>query len=602
MRSLVPAALATFALAIPALSGCAEVPAPEVLLTRSPDSSPHNWGALPTLLGTHAHLEVRADGALPTGDLSRFKLIIISTNLNAFMPQRERLWEYVRGGGKLVTWFPDDRRTDPQFFPYKLILSDDDPPAVTFRDEDHPLLEGLRGRTFKGRQYGGDVVSECDRERWRVLADSPRGPVMLICGYGAGAILDVQFHAPLSRRADVLGPLADNLISWAGVQRLSPDYLASRSIREVVLAVARRQVHPLTEGDWSRGAWGQVRAARSPAGVRWGYPWGVTLYGLLRVAEVTGEEGIAQFVLRHNEIAARHYDYLRWHKRVFGKSGKPAGLSALVRLSCLDDCGSMGSQVIEGLLNHGAEAAPETREMLQIIADYITHRQSRLPDGSLCRGRTLWIDDLYMSVPFLARWGTYTQQAGYWDDAARQVITFASRMQDEDGLWFHGYYERKNQPSPYKWGRGNGWAMLATVAALDQLPEDHAERPRLLAILRRHIEGLKRVQAPSGLWRQVLDHEDFWEETSCSGMFAFSIARACNRNWIDRGDLSVARRAFEALKGRVAWDGVVLGTCAGTGVSRSLEYYRKRPQPINDGHGPGPVMLAGAELLAASSE
>ncbi len=571
----------------------------EVLLATSPGSSPGNWGALPALLGGHAPLESRDDGTLPGGDLSRYRMVVLSTDLNAFLAERERLWDYVRRGGRLVTWFPDDRRSSPSFFPFRLVLSDQDPPQVTFRDVDHPLLAGLRGATFTGRLCGGDVVRDWDRDHWQVLADSPAGPALLLCSYGEGWILDVQFHAPLTAREDLAGPLADNLISWAGVRRVSPEELAHRDLRDVLLLVARRNLHALREGRPVRGSWEDVQASQTPVGLRWSYPWGVTLYGLLRVGEVTGDEDLTRFVLRHNELAAAHYDYLRWQRRTFGKTGPTAGLAALLRLSSLDDCGSMASQAVEGLLLQGEGATPEMRAMLGTVADYTTHQQSRLPDGSLCRRSTLWIDDLYMSVPFLARWGTFTGQSWYLDDAARQIISFSSRLQDSDGLWFHGWFNRERRPSPYKWGRGNGWAMMATVAVLGQLPEDHPARPRLLVILGRHIEGLKRVQAPSGLWRQVLDRPELWEETSCTGMFAFGIARACNRGWVSRGDLPVAEKAVEALKTRVAWEGSVLGTCAGTGIGRDLQYYVDRPRPVNDGHGPGPVMLAGAEMLAA---
>ena len=85
-------------------------------------------------------------------------------------------------------------------------------------------------------------------------------------------------------------------------------------------------------------------------------------------------------------------------------------------------------------------------------------------------------------------------------------------------------------------------------------------------------------------------------------MFAYAIARAVNRGWTDPADLAVAQRAFEGLEARVTWDGAVLGTCAGTGISRKLEDYRARRQPVNDPHGPGPVLLAGAELLAAHAK
>jgi hypothetical protein len=42
----------------------------------------------------------------------------------------------------------------------------------------------------------------------------------------------------------------------------------------------------------------------------------------------------------------------------------------------------------------------------------------------------LWIDDAYMSIPFLAQLGKMTSETKYFDDAARQVIGMSARLFD----------------------------------------------------------------------------------------------------------------------------------------------------------------------------
>lgn len=583
-------------LALLATHGCASPPC-EVLLVRSEDSSASNWGALPGFMSRTARVEMREDGRLPEGDLHRYRLIALSTNLNVYHKDLRRLWEFANRGGILVTWFADDARSEPAFWPYRLVLGDRDPDQVTFRNDPHPLLEGLRGKAFSGQMRGGDVVRDWDREHWQVLADSPDGPALLVAPYGAGHIVAAQFHTPFSAREELARPLADNLLKWAGVKQVAPEDLAARSDLEVLTALARRQLRELGAGEWKRGSWEDVEKSRPVRGISWSYPRGVTLYGLLKLSESGGGEEWRQFVLRHNELVAKQWDWLTWQIETFGRRTPAQGIEELMRLSSLDDCGSMGSQVVEGLLAHGASASPEMTRMLERIADYIHTRQSRLPDGTLCRGRTLWIDDLYMSVPFLARWGTYSGKPEYWDDAAKQIINFASRLQAEDGLWYHGWFDREQRHSRHKWGRGNGWAVLAQVELLGQLPKDHPERPKLLGILDRHVQGIAKHQAESGMWRQIVDMEDLWEETSCTGMFAYALARSSREGWVDLDGGAAARKAFDALKTRVLWDGSLMDTCVGTGVNNSLDYYRERPRMLNDPHGPGPVLLAGAELL-----
>ena len=54
--------------------------------------------------------------------------------------------------------------------------------------------------------------------------------------------------------------------------------------------------------------------------------------------------------------------------------------------------------------------------MIDNYIDYIMTKEFRLPDGTLARNRpqpnTLWLDDLYMSVPALAQMGKLTGDAG----------------------------------------------------------------------------------------------------------------------------------------------------------------------------------------------
>jgi unsaturated rhamnogalacturonyl hydrolase len=246
--------------------------------------------------------------------------------------------------------------------------------------------------------------------------------------------------------------------------------------------------------------------------------------------------------------------------------------------------------------------------VLARIADWIVHRQDRLPDGTLWRassnGRadpwkpgTVWLDDLYMACPFLVRWSAYTGDARYREDAVRQILNMAQLLQDADGVWYHAYFVNEHRRSPVKWGRANGWGMVAAFEVLSSLPLDHPARPRLLRILRSQIYGIERLQASSGLWHQVLDHPEIWEETSCSAMFAYSIARAANRGWIDPGHLQVARVAFAGVAAQVTADGAVNGTCEGTNIGLDIAFYANRRRPPDDLHGRGVVELAGAEIL-----
>lgn len=386
----------------------------------------------------------------------------------------------------------------------------------------------------------------------------------------------------------------------------SPD---TRTVRDVVTSVAKFQLKPLEEGEYKRGSWEEVQANRLPKNLTWTYQYGVILYGLLRASDGTGDKTYADFVADHNRKASAYASYLRWVDATYGTSQKD-GVTALleasrfrrfIRMDRLDFCGAMAHSMLESILEHGVVPNQSETEVLDYVADYIQNKQGRIEgEGIFFRPEarnTLWIDDLYMSCPFLIRRAAQQKQPALLDDAARQVKGFAKRQQDADGLWYHAAWVDQNRRSLYKWGRANGWAMVTTVEVLSAMPENHPDRAALIEILKKHVAGVKKLQKPSGLWAQVLDHPEMWDETSCSAMFAYAIARGVRRGWLPKEDLQVARKAFAGVMKNVTPDGQVLEVSEGTGIGETLEFYRDRKRPVNDHHGPGPVMFAGAELM-----
>jgi rhamnogalacturonyl hydrolase YesR len=203
-----------------------------------------------------------------------------------------------------------------------------------------------------------------------------------------------------------------------------------------------------------------------------------------------------------------------------------------------------------------------------------------------------------MGLSFLARMGELTGDIKYFNDAARQVIQFHQYLFDEHvELMHHCWYSDVTRQGVAFWGRANGWAMLAQADLLDRLPKDHPQRDTLLALLQRHILGISRYQSSNGLWHQLLDKEDSYLETSCSAVFVYSIARAVNRGYIESRYASIAQRGWEGVMSKIQADGKVEGVCTGTIVSDDLVYYYQRPAPLNDVHGIGTIILAGAEIL-----
>ena len=329
----------------------------------------------------------------------------------------------------------------------------------------------------------------------------------------------------------------------------------------------------------------------------WRYWNGVLNIALVRVGEALHDASYGAFPVKHIAFSFDNFKYFEARYKGEGKWNYPFGQRFIMEE--LDDCGAMGASVIEV---HQRDPQDRYRSCIDQVAAHILRKQSRLADGTLVRSFphrwTLWSDDLYMSISFLSRMGKLTGDNKFFDDAALQVVNFHKYVFDETaGLMKHCWYSDIDRSGVAFWGRANGWALLAQVDLLDRLPAHHPKRAVLVALLRQHILGIAQYQDAEGLWHQLLDKPDSYLETSCSAMFTYAIARSVNKGYIEPSNRYIARKGWQGVMTKIRPDGAIEGVCAGTSVSDNLVDYYNRPAPLNDVHGIGAVILAGAEML-----
>jgi len=335
----------------------------------------------------------------------------------------------------------------------------------------------------------------------------------------------------------------------------------------------------------------------------WRYWNGVLNLAMIRLGDILPEPSYRDFAARNVAFGFDNYRYFEDRHTSENKWDYPFGQFFIMEE--LDDCGAMGASVIEV-----SRSDPKSRygQYLEKAAAHILHRQARLEDGTLVRSFprkwTLWADDLYMSISFLSRMGEiegWSLANKGIENAVCQVINFHKYLFDEKkGLMCHNWYSDSGQPGVAYWGRANGWAILAQIDLLERLPADYPRKDTLLALFRRHVEGIVRYQSESGLWHQLLDKDDSYLETSCTAMFIYAIARAVNHGYLSPDYRSVAVLGWQGILTKIRPDGQIEGVCTGTSISDDLKDYYVRPAPLNDVHGIGLVILAGAEILNLS--
>lgn len=331
---------------------------------------------------------------------------------------------------------------------------------------------------------------------------------------------------------------------------------------------------------------------------RWTYPLGVTLYGLLRSGQWLGREEYCEYVRRHVGQVVGIHGYALYDKE---KYGFPGVNQQAAWLDALDDCGSFGSLMLECNL---AYPHPRARAIADKIAAYIRDEQPRVEDGAFKRrDESMWADDMYMSVPFLARYAELSGDERFFDEAARQLLLYKEHLfMPEKKIMAHMKSLRHGKKNEIPWCRGNGWVMFSLSELLAKLPKTHEKRGQLIDFYNELTRGYLALQDECGLWHQILDDPESYLESSATAMFICAFTRGVVAGYIAPSlrDAAIAasQRAWEGLA-RYIIDrgGNIYGICRGSSFSFSRHYYRGLSWNYNDTHGTGIIMLAGVELV-----
>ena len=335
------------------------------------------------------------------------------------------------------------------------------------------------------------------------------------------------------------------------------------------------------------------------------YEWGVTYSGVLAAYEATGDEAYCDYVFtRHKLLAEMAPVYIKTLQQGGSISGNAR---RIVDPHALDDCGAICCSMIKAMGTVFKDADKKLRKLIddriRNYSDYIMHKEYRLSDGTFARIRpqknTVWLDDMFMGIPSVAYMGRYTGDRQYFDEAARQLLQFASRMWvPEKCLFRHGWVENMQEHPAYHWGRANGWAILTMCEVLDVLPADHPKRAEIMALMQNHLKGLAALQHHDGFWHQLLDRSDTYLESSATAIYAYCFAHAVNKGWVDAKVYGpVALLAWHAVASSVNARGQVENVCVGTGMGFDPAFYAYRPVHVMAAHGYGPVLWAGAEMI-----
>jgi unsaturated rhamnogalacturonyl hydrolase len=351
--------------------------------------------------------------------------------------------------------------------------------------------------------------------------------------------------------------------------------------------------------DWSKGMI-ETTMHRTPEGPdlgAWGYAVSLYLYGQYLFYKRTGER--------------KHLDYIQsWVDRHVNEDGViDRSITALDYM--------LPGNLLLVLYTETKQAKYKT------AADTIRRTFDTYPrteDGGFwhaySRQHQLWLDGMFMSMPFLVRYGQMFDDHKYTcDEAAKQLLIYAKHLNDPaSGLMFHAYDESGAQKwadpvtrhSAIFWCRAIGWFGMALIEVLEVMPHSHSQRNDLLKLVRQLAAAYERYQDPAtGLWYQVVDKSsdpNNWLETSSSSMYTYTLSRAVQRGYIAKKYDHVACKGYRGVLTQLSRDeeGLVhiANICEGTNVG-DLEYYYARQRKLDDFHGLGSFLIMNEQMRTA---
>lgn len=250
----------------------------------------------------------------------------------------------------------------------------------------------------------------------------------------------------------------------------------------------------------------------------------------------------------------------------------------------------------------------------------------------------IWLDGMYMYVPFLVRYANMKGDSSIYGLVCEQYKYIRDHMYDKNmKLYYHGmdttksifWCDSETGLSKSFWLRSIGWYITSLADMLEYYPKGDNYN-YLMSIYKEAIDGvLLYKDEESNMFYQVVDKGTesrviFYKtylkylnkkytkdttisnylESSGSSLIAYSILKGCNLGILDSSYKSVGSDIYSGIVAHSFKNGMLNDICitAGLGPSNktyrdgSFEYYLAEEVGSNDAKGVGPFIMAYLQL------
>ncbi|MDE6660816.1 MAG: glycoside hydrolase family 88 protein [Anaeroplasmataceae bacterium] len=257
----------------------------------------------------------------------------------------------------------------------------------------------------------------------------------------------------------------------------------------------------------------------------------------------------------------------------------------------------------------------------------------------------IWLDGMYMYVPFLARYAKSEGDRNTFLMIKMQYEYIRRTMFDETKkLYYHGHDTTKSifwadqtsGNSKSFWLRSNGWFIVSLVDAIEYFPEGD-NKEYLKALLVEAVEGILQYKdAKTNMFYQLVDKGPTayvvsknylsglnntaygtsdaiihnYLESSGSSMVAYTLLKGARLGYLKAEYQDLGKDIFEGVYGYSYKDGSLNDICITAGLGPesneirdgSIEYYLAEPVGKNDAKGVGPFIMAYLEYASLKEQ
>lgn len=188
----------------------------------------------------------------------------------------------------------------------------------------------------------------------------------------------------------------------------------------------------------------------------------------------------------------------------------------------------------------------------------------------------IWADTLFMGAVFLAKYGLFTGEKMYMNEAVRQYLLHYKFLKADDcALIVHGYFGNEREKRGAIWGRGNGWFAVGSPIMLSLLDKSHPGYNGLKENFVGFMTDAVKFQNEDGSFNTVITDKNSYSEMTATASFAFALNEGVKNGWLDESFAPCAQKAYDALLKNIDTDGTLLNASGGTSVMPCNEDYNK---------------------------